>query len=429
MHESGVARRWHGWTVGVSLAAAVALLATGCSGKTFPAKAEKPAVPAAKLAISPATGSQNVPTAGAINVTATGGKVQNVSVKNGGTTVAGDLSPDGLSWKSKWALHGAQTYEVTATAINSAGQTSTETSTFSTLKPGKFFDTEIGQASGKTYGVGMPIQLSFDRAITNRAAIEKALEVTTSQPVVGAWYWLDSRHLNFRPQNYWPANTTVTVRGHFNGVAGASNVYGKDISQSFKIGRSLIVVASVKTHRMQVYKDGKQIYNWKISGGRPGHDTPNGTYLTINKGNPVRMRPADVQKGEAGYYDLNVPWAVRITWSGIYLHDAYWSTGDQGYRNVSHGCLNMSPSNSKTYYQMEIPGDVVTVTGSPAPGVRGDGYTDWFLGWSDIMSQSATHMAVQAGPDGSKLVDPASLPADPGKSPITTSAPRNAKAS
>jgi hypothetical protein len=45
------------------------------------------------------------------------------------------------------------------------------------------------------------------------------------------------------------------------------------------------------------------------------------------------------------------------------------------------------------------------------------------------MSQSASHLAVQAGPDGSKMVDPASLPADPGRAPITTSAPHNAKAS
>ncbi|WP_163513208.1 L,D-transpeptidase [Fodinicola acaciae] len=424
-----MARRWHGWTAGIGCVAAVALLATGCSGKTFPAKAAKPAVPAATVAISPATGSQNVPTAGGITVTASGGKVTNVSVKSGGSTVVGDLSADGLTWKSKWALNGAQTYTVTATAVNSAGQTSTQTSTFSTYKPTKFFDTEIGQGSGKTYGVGMPIQLTFDRSITNKAAIEKALEVTTSKPVVGAWYWLDSQHLNFRPQDYWPANTKVTVRGHFNGVAGTSSAYGKDISQTFNIGRSLIAVVGTRTHRMQVYKDGKLVYNWKIATGRPGHDTPNGTYLTINKGNPVRMRPADVQKGESGYYDLMVPWAVRFTWSGIFLHDAYWSVGDQGHRNVSHGCVNMSPSNSKTYYQMELPGDVVTVTGSPLAGSRGDGWTDWFLGWSDVLGKSATHQAVQAGPQGSTLVDPSTLPADPGKAPLTTSAVHNAKAS
>ena len=78
---------------------------------------------------------------------------------------------------------------------------------------------------------------------------------------------------------------------------------------------------------------------------------------------------------------------------------------------------------------MELPGDPVTVTGSPLAGRRGDGWTDWFLGWSDVLSQSATHMAVQTGPDGSKFVDSASLPADSGKAPLTNSAPRNAKAS
>ncbi|GAA1716001.1 Ig-like domain-containing protein [Fodinicola feengrottensis] len=428
--ESGVARRWHGWTAGVAAMAVVGLLATGCADKEVPAAATKPLVPAAQLSISPATGSQNVVPGSGITVTASGGKVKDVVVQNSGDTVVGTLSPDGTSWKSNWALNTAKSYTVTATAVNSAGKTVTQTSTFTTLKPAHTFDTQIAESSHGTYGVGMPIQLSFDRAITNRAAVEKAMQLTTSQPVVGAWYWIDSQHLDFRPRDYWPANTQVSLNAHLNGVAGANGVYAAgNLSQTFTIGRSLIVVASTRTHRMKVYKDGKLAYNWAISTGKSGHDTPNGTYLTIDKGNPVEMRPADIKKGQPGYYDLKVPWSVRFTWAGDYLHDAYWSVDQQGSENVSHGCVNMAPANAESYYKMEIPGDPVTITDSPLGGEPGDGWTDWFLGWSDVLGKSATHQAVQAGSTGSQFVDPATLAATSASSPTTTTFVHNAKAS
>jgi L,D-transpeptidase catalytic domain len=81
--------------------------------------------------------------------------------------------------------------------------------------------------------------------------------------------------------------------------------------------------------------------------------------LTIEKANPVDM----VGPG----YNIEVPWSVRITWSGDYLHDAYWSVGDQGFTNVSHGCVNMSPANAETFYEMAVPGDPVKIHGSPGP--------------------------------------------------------------
>jgi lipoprotein-anchoring transpeptidase ErfK/SrfK len=87
----------------------------------------------------------------------------------------------------------------------------------------------------------------------------------------------------------------------------------------------VIAVGNTATHRTQIYYDGKLRYDWAISSGRPGDDTPNGSYLTIEKANPVEM------KGPG--YDLMVPWSVRFTFSGDYYHDAYWSVGEQGFEN------------------------------------------------------------------------------------------------
>jgi lipoprotein-anchoring transpeptidase ErfK/SrfK len=420
-------RRWP--AVAATLVATVGLTLAGCSSTTSSGSAPTKPVPAAKVAISPAIGTQNVATDAPITVSASGGKVKDVEIHSGGDQVLGTLSPDGTSWKSNGTLNVSQTYTVTATAVNSAGAPVTTTSTFTTLTPSSTFITQIFEGDHATYGVGMPIELTFDKPITNKAAVEQAMHVTSSQPVVGAWSWLDDKHLDFRPREYWPANTTVNFDGRLNGVRGAPGMYGSaDLTQTFLIGDSIIVVAGTQTHHMRVYKNGTPQYDWPISTGRPGHDTPNGTYLTIDKGNPVEMKPSDIAPGGTGYYDLKVPWSVRFTWSGDYLHDAYWSVGQQGSTDVSHGCVNMPPDAARTYYQEEVPGDPVTITGSPLAGTVGDGWTDWFSTWQQLLDHSATHTAVRAGPNGSTFVDPASVPASTATAPTGIAPPNNAAA-
>ena len=136
-------------------------------------------------------------------------------------------------------------------------------------------------------------------------------------------------------------------------------------------------MADTATHQVQIYLDKRLYGNWPMSSGRPGDDTPNGTYLSIEKHNPEEM------KGPG--YDIQVPWSVRFTWSGDYLHDAFWSVGQQGFENVSHGCINLSPEHAKAYYELSVPGDPVTVTGSPRGGVWGNGWTVWFLTWRQLL--------------------------------------------
>jgi hypothetical protein len=158
-----------------------------------------------------------------------------------------------------------------------------------------------------------------------------------------------------------------------------------------------------------------------VSTGAPGDDTADGTYLTIEKANPVLM-------SGPGYTNFPVPYSVRFTWSGDYMHDAYWSVGEQGYTNVSHGCVNLSPYHAQVYYGLAVPGDPVTITGSPAAGIWDDGWTEWFLSWKQLLRGSATHQAVQAGPAGSTFVSPASLPASTARAPLGTSRRHNSLA-
>jgi lipoprotein-anchoring transpeptidase ErfK/SrfK len=407
--------------------AALVLFAAACSGGSSPGQAKprttssKPAAAAAGLSISPANGTRSAAPDHGITVTARHGKIGHVSVTAAGDPVTGSLSNGGTVWHSDWALGVSRHYTVTATATNPAGQTVTATSSFTTLTPRQTFTTEIFEAANQTYGVGMPIKLLFSHPITNKAAVERALQITTSKPVTGAWDWQGDRTLDFRPQSYWPAGTKISFTGHLDGVQGAPGVYGfHTLTQSYRIGASVIVVASTVTHHMSLYYNGRRIHYWPISTGRPGDNTPDGTYLTIEKANPVDM------KGPG--YNIEVPWSVRITWSGDYLHDAFWSVGEQGFTNVSHGCINMAPADAEEYYKMAVPGDPVTITGSPRAGTWLNGWTDWFLSWNQLITGSALHEAVKAGPDGSTFVSPAALPAVHASAPLQTARANNAAA-
>jgi lipoprotein-anchoring transpeptidase ErfK/SrfK len=371
------------------------------------------------LKISPATGTTGVSPATGITITAAKGTIKHVTVT--GDPITGTLSKARSTWHSDSTLPVHATVTVTAIAVDSSGQTVRRSSTFKTLNPRRTFSAKIYEGYHQTFGVGAPIMLTFSRPITNRAAVERSLVLTTSKPVIGAWYWDTSTSLAFRPRQYWPANTTVSFVAHLDGVEGAPGVYGHHtLTQQFTIGQSLIVIASTATHHMKLYSDGKLLRYWPISTGRPGDDTPDGTYLTMGKGNPVLMTGPG--------YSLEVPWAVEFTDTGDFLHDAYWSVGEQGFVNVSHGCVNMPPAAAEFYYKMEAPGDPVTIVGSPRPGTWDNGQTYWFLSWAQLLKGSALHEAVLAGPNGSTFVNPATLTAANGAAPFAQPWPDNSRA-
>ena len=97
----------------------------------------------------------------------------------------------------------------------------------------------------------------------------------------------------------------------------------------------------------------------------------------------------------------------------------------QGFQNVSHGCVNLSPADAKTYYKLAVPGDPITIVGSPKGGKWDNGWTEWFLSWRQYLRGSALHEAVLAGPNGSTFVSPASVPASTAKAPLQTSPANN----
>jgi lipoprotein-anchoring transpeptidase ErfK/SrfK len=374
----------------------------------------------ARISIMPSHGTKADPAHG-LSVSVKYGTLASVTAIADGHPVMGSFGAGHTRWHSVWSLTTDAHYVVQASAMDSAARPVATTASFHTLAPKRTFSTTIFQGYHKTYGIGMPIILTFSSPITNKAAVERSLEIRTSRPVIGAWYWEGDRTLYFRPRVYWKPGMRIHFVGHLDGVEGARGVYGvHTLTQSWSIGRSLIATANTQTHEISVYLDRKLFGTWPMSAGRPGDDTPNGTYLTMEKSNPEEM----VGPG----YDILVPYSVRFTLSGNFLHDAYWSVNDQGFQNVSHGCINLSPEHAKIYYRLALPGDPVTVEGSPRAGTWGNGWTVWFLSWSDYLQGSALHRAVRAGPNGSVFVSRSSLPPSHAGPPLGQSKRGNAEA-
>jgi lipoprotein-anchoring transpeptidase ErfK/SrfK len=405
----------------------VSVLAAACSSSPAPkgagqhqqAGGSPSAPPPAQVTITPADGNTHARPNKGISVKVSSGKISNVTVTAGKSQVGGTLAASATAWHTNWPLRTGTHYKVTVGAVSAQGRASTTVSSFRTLTPAATFSASTILGLNQTYGVGMPITINFSQPVTHKAAVEKAINIKTSKPVVGAWMWDGDQTLAFRPRTFWPQHTKVSFVAHFNGVQAAPGVYGTtNLNQSFRIGNSLIGVTSTRTHKTRIYWKGKYYATWPDSSGMPGRDTANGTYLTIEKANPTLM-------SGPGYHNLPVYWSVRFTWSGNYYHAAPWSLGEQGFINVSHGCVNLSPQHAAWYYERSNPGDPITITGSPVAGTWDDGYTQWFYTWKQVLAHSVTHKAVQAGPTGSTFVDPSTLPAKPARTVLNGSKKHN----
>jgi lipoprotein-anchoring transpeptidase ErfK/SrfK len=327
-----------------------------------------------------------------ITVTATDGQLAKVTVMGPKGPLKGEISADGTVWTAKRANLGfGATYTVEATAIDTRGVPTTTTDAFRTLEPKALFTAAVSPRQDATVGVGMPIAVTFDREIKNRAEVEKALTVYTPTPIEGAWSWSSPSQVQFRPKDYWPANIDVTVDLDLKGVEAAKRVYGaRNTSTTFTIGPRMITQVDAQSHTAKVFRDGERVRVMPITTGKEGFETRSGVKVIVSK---ERTRLMDAATGgtdpsDPEYYSLEVEYAMRVTYSGEFLHAAPWSVGSQGSANVSHGCVGMSTANAQWLYDLSNVGDVVEVTGTSNEQNLGNGITVWNEDWKQWLADS-----------------------------------------
>jgi lipoprotein-anchoring transpeptidase ErfK/SrfK len=374
----------------------------GCSGSDEPntspvaaqsPRAGKPATAAptapAQFAVTPANGTASVRLDGPVKVTVTGGKLTSVTVAGAdGVPLLGAFAAGGTVWSSTAPLAAGARYTVSAAALTAAGQPATSTSSFTTLAPDKTVSASVVPGEGWTVGIGMPVIVNFSRPIKDRAAAVRALTVTSTPKVEGAWRWFSSEQVQWRPRAYWPAGTKVTVTTALAGVEISPGVWGKrSKSTTFQVGSAMISTVDVNAHTLTVRRDGQVIRTIPVTTGKQGFTTRNGVKVIMSRESSRQMdaETTGIARDNPEYYNLNVKYAMRLTHSGEFLHAAPWSVGSQGRANVSHGCTGMSTENARWLFSQSKVGDVVVYTGSKRPLEWGNGYTAWdmpFEQWS-----------------------------------------------
>ncbi len=203
---------------------------------------------------------------------------------------------------------------------------------------------------------------------------------------------MSDTEVHWRPKKYWEPGTKVTVDADINSVAAGNGIYGQmSRSTSFKIGHAVFQKIDLAKHRLRVFRNGNLLRTIPVTGGKAGFTTRSGIKVIIEK---TRIKVMDastigINPGEAEYYRLDVPYAMRVTYSGEFVHGAPWSVGSQGLENVSHGCVGMNMTNAAWLYDLTQRGDVVVVTGSDRKMEPGNGYTDWNKSFAEYQKGSA----------------------------------------
>jgi lipoprotein-anchoring transpeptidase ErfK/SrfK len=339
------------------------------------------------LAVTPASGATGLPITTEIGATASNGKISEVRLVDAtGAAVTGTMRADNSAWVPDRPLGYAATYTATVTALGSLGTPTTATTTFTTMaRPG---GTRVGSglylSNGKTYGVAMPVVVEFESDIPAeaRAAVQRRLFVRSDPPQPGLWRWYGARVVMYRPPEYWRPGTTLTVRAALEGLPIGTRFGDKDRSATATIGRDLRVDIDNASKRMTVTQDGQVIKTMPVSLGKSSTPSSSGITVIISKETSTIFDTTRTD-GPRGYR-VQVAYAQRLTWGGEYIHAAPWSVGDQGSRNVSHGCVNVSTGNASWLFGVTLIGDPVTTRGTERKLDAGNGWTAWNVPWAEF---------------------------------------------
>ncbi|MFD9390916.1 Ig-like domain-containing protein [Streptomyces sp. NPDC060000] len=406
-------KRSEGWSrrgiLGV-LGAVPAVALTGCSSGSAdasentaatgaPGSASTKASPAAEqpvISVTPADGTKKAAFTSPVEVTVTNGTLTSVRVTgNDGSTLAGSLDRAGTRWTSTANPYSGTKYTVTAQAAGADAQTAT----FTTRSPGETFVGYFTPEADSTSGVGMPVSINFSHAVSDRAAVQKAITVTAEPAVEIVGHWFSDTRLDFRPQTYWAAGTTITLGLRLKDVEGTDGVYGVQSKEvTFHIGREQISTVDLKSKEMVVERGGATLATYPVSGGDSDHTTWSGIMVISERFKQTRMESSTVGLGDE--YDISdVPHAQRLTTSGTFIHGNYWaSTSVFGSRNTSHGCVGLHDAKSANdssvagyeFYASSMLGDVVIVKNSDERTVdAANGLNGWNLSWADWRAGSA----------------------------------------
>ncbi|WP_240757591.1 L,D-transpeptidase [Nakamurella flava] len=371
-------------------------VAPSSAGDPTTASSSAPAGPT--VTASPAFGSKGLSPVAPMSVTTSSGTLKDVTVTNpAGVQVKGALSTDGTTWTVGEDLGYGKSYTVTGTAVGTGGATTKISGTWTTVTPTDQITTSISPGDGAVVGVAAPVIVHLGYKPTTdaeKAEIMKHVTITTDPQVEGAWAWI--RHdgdqfpsLDWRPREYWPANTKVHVESDIYGLPFGDNYFGGDGATSdFTIGRNQVVKADATAHNIVVQQDGQTVATYNASYGNgdiindPNRVTRSGVHVVSDMQETTKM-----SNPQYGYTNVTEHWAVRISDNGEFIHQNQDTVDAQGVTNVSHGCINLSAEDAEAYFKTAMYGDPVEVTGTSVQLSSADGdIYDWAVPWDQWLT-------------------------------------------
>jgi lipoprotein-anchoring transpeptidase ErfK/SrfK len=338
-----------------------------------------------KISASVTDGAVGVAVDRPVTVSAEDGVLASVEMVNeNGRSLGGQLSPDGVRWSTTEPLGYNRSYTLTAKSRGLGGVASREFA-FQTQSPQNLAMPYAMPHDGEVVGVGEPVAIRFDENIADRAAAEKAIVVTADPPVDGAFYWLNNREVRWRPEHFWKPGTTVNVAVNTYGVDLGDGVFGEDnLRTHFTIGDEVIATADDTTKMVTVRVNGEVVKTMPTSMGKDSTPTASGVYILGERFAHMIMDSSTygVPVNSPNGYRTEVDFATQMSYSGVFVHSAPWSVGAQGHTNTSHGCLNVSPSNARWFFENTKRGDIVEVLNTVGPSLSGtEGLGDWNIPW------------------------------------------------
>ncbi len=358
-----------------------------------------PSTPPVRFTVTPADASTAVRLDAPITVAVTRGQLEQISVTApDGSVLQGAVDAAGTTWTSTGPLTASTRYAVQAVATDAAGERVVHETTLTTLTPVATAFPAVAPLGGSTVGVGMPVIVTLDEPVADdrRDEVEQNLHVSTQpQAVEGSWSWQSDTKVEYRPKDYWPAQTAVHLDIDLGDVEVAPGVWGTTRDIDFTIGSAVVSTVDLDAHTLTVTRDGEVLRTIPVTAGQSGHGgryvTRSGTkvIMSLEESRQMDAETTGVSPDDPEYYNVDVEYAMRLTNSGEFLHAAPWSVSSQGSANVSHGCTGMSTEDARWMFEHSKVGDVVVFTGSDRGMEDGNGFTVWNESWEEWTAGSA----------------------------------------
>ena len=380
--------------------AAVLVLAgcTGGSGDGGPGGSGEPEVQA--VILEPADASTDVITATEIVISTENAVDATVELAElDGSTIDGELNPDGTRWLPGTQLEYETTYVATLTAIGDDGLNAITTSTFTTMaEPDQTIRVFSFLGSEAVVGVGMPLRIEFKDDGDNlhtipeeqRAEVERRMMVSSDPPQEGGWHWVSGAEVHYRPQEFWQPGTQIHYRLATGGLPiGDGQYLRNDLSVDLAVGDDVRMDVDDTTRQLTVTVNGEVERTIPVSLGRADFPSSSGTFVIMEKFTETVFDTREEFGPDEGYV-VDIEYAMRLTYKGEFMHATVRSGEELGAENVTHGCINMARDNAEWLFELTHRwGDPVTVEGTTRQAEPGNGWTDWNLSWEEIQQRSA----------------------------------------